>query len=336
MQNKRKYLSEFAVAMQSSHVVWFPASEISAKKEIFPELQKILDNCHIYLICKMPRISLSEKSFSYKEGKIKGDIVYKIKGKEKSLPFEQDFPLLDGATQVRVSEYPHREIITFNKRNEKIRFMPANLLTIKNKIHNNIPELCNLEILYIGQAYAGGNRATLDRLNNHSTLQKILAEIQYSSPDDEISILTFKYDQYHIISSMDSRAKAEITDYRDIERFYNIMDNPLTEKQQICLIEAGLIRYFQPKYNTIYKDRFPSEKHKILKGCYKLDFSALMIQIHAEELSFILYSQQVEPNYCHFCNIELTDPEKRFGFFHISIEENKTMKMSNVITKLSP
>ena len=64
MQNKRKYLSEFAVAMQSSHVVWFPASEVSAKKEIFPELQKILDDCHIYLICKMPRISLSEKSFS--------------------------------------------------------------------------------------------------------------------------------------------------------------------------------------------------------------------------------------------------------------------------------
>ena len=79
---------------------------MNAKKEIFPELQQILDDCHIYLICKSPKLSFSEKSFSYNNGKIKGEINYKIKGKEKSLPFEKNFPLLDGATQIKVSEYP--------------------------------------------------------------------------------------------------------------------------------------------------------------------------------------------------------------------------------------
>jgi len=333
MKNKRKYLSEFAVAMQSSHIIWFPASEVSAKKEIVPELQQILDDCHIYLICKTPRLSISGKSFSYENGKIKGNIIYKIKGKENSLPFEQDFPLLDGATQVRVSAYPHREIITFNDNNEEIRHLPANIISIKNKIHKNIPELCNLEVLYVGQAYANGNRSALDRLNSHSTLQKILAEIQYSSPDDEVSILTFRYDPYQIITSMDGRSKAEITDYRDIDRFHNIIDNPLTEKQQICLIEAGLIRYFQPKYNIIYKENFPSEKHTILEECYQLDFSALMVEINAEQLSFLLFSEKIQPKFCHFCNIELTDPEERFGFFHFSMGEGNTMKMPNVITR---
>lgn len=331
--NKRKYLSEFAVGIQSSHVVWIPASEINADKIIDQHTQNLLDACHIYIICKTPKLSFDKESFSYKNGKIIGNLIYKIRGETKLLPFEEEFSLFDGATNVKVSNYPHRELLTFNDEKEEIRIMPANYFSLSRKLHNKNLELQNLEILYIGQAYGDGDRAALSRLANHSTLQKILAQIQYSSPDDEINILTFNFAPYRIITSMDGRAKAEITDYRDIARFHNILDNPLTDYQEICLIEAGLIRYFQPKYNKIYKENFPSQKHKILEQCYYLDFSALIVLLDTSELSLQLFSDTSAPRYYHTCNIELTDPEERYGFFHYSDGQGNTIKMPNVITK---
>jgi hypothetical protein len=332
-ESKRQYLSEFALGMYTSNWMMFPSSEISAEKEIPLKVQDILDNCHIYLICKSPRISFTKELFLYENGEVTGNVIYKINGKKRLLPFKQKFPLLDGATKVKLSEYPHREIITLNDNDESIRCLPANLLAIGQKMHINNSELSNLEILYIGQAYGEGNISAMDRLKNHSTLQKILAEIHYSSPDDEINILTFQYEPYQIITSMDGKAKAKITDYRDIQRFHSIIKNPLTEYQQICLIEAGLIRYFQPKYNKTYKETFPSEKHKILEECYSLDFSGLIVEINTEELGFLIYSKLIKPSSHHICNIELINPEERWGFFHFFTSDGNMVKMQNVILK---
>jgi hypothetical protein len=83
------------------------------------------------------------------------------------------------------------------------------------------------------------------------------------------------------------------------------MKTPLSEYQQICLTEAGLIRYFQPKYNVIYKDNFPSDKHKILASCYNLDFSGLVVEINTEELRFCLFSDKVSPKEHHICKVDI-------------------------------
>jgi len=333
-ESKRKYLSEFAVGMYTARWIMIPASEINADKEIPLEVQNVLDTCHIYAISKMPSLSFCKDTFEYKNEIITGNLLYKINGEKKSLPFTKKFPLLDNATGVKISKYPHREIVTFNNDIQDIRHLPANLLCIGNRMPIKNKELRNLEVLYIGQAYGNmGNRSAVDRLKSHSTLQKILADVQHSSPDDEVYVLTFEYMPYQVITSMDGRSNAKIKDYRDIQRFHSILDNPLTEYQQICLIEAGLIRYFQPTYNKIYKDNFPAEKHKILEKCYELDFSGLIVEINTEELSFLLYSEIASPKSHHIAKIELTDPDERWGFFHFSVGENETMKTSDVISR---
>jgi hypothetical protein len=330
--SKRKYLSEFGVNLWSARWLMASASQFSSGGTMDPLSQEISNNCHIYLICKMPSFSFVKETFEYADNMLKGELIYSVNGVKRLLPFQQNFPLLDGATKVKLSDYPHREVSTLNDEGEEIRYLPASAISMGQGMHLENSELSSLEVLYVGQAYGEGNRSAFDRLKSHSTLQKILAEAQYNSPDSEIYVLTFEYAPYRVITQMDGRAAAQISDERDSDRFFSILDNPLTEHQQICLAEAGLIRYFQPKYNAIYKDSFPNQKHKILAECYHLDFSALIVELNTDELRFSLFSEKISSKDHHMCNIDLVHHEDRWGFFHLATGDGEAIKFPNVIT----
>jgi hypothetical protein len=290
--------------------------------------QKIIANSYIYLICKRPRISFSKESFKYENGIVSGHINFKIKGVSTEIAFSYEFPLLDDAVELKLAEYPYLEFSTYNAKGEEVRFLPATHISML--IDN--PLLTDIEVLYVGQAFGeNGSRTAFDRLKSHSTLQKILAELPYKEPDSEIFILPFEFSEYRFFSCIDGRAKNVISDYRDVERFKNIMDTPLSKYQQVCLTEASLIRYFQPKYNVIYKENFPNEKHKILESCYELDFSGLVVEISTNELPIRLYSETVCPQIHHICNIDLHNPDVRHGFFYFSDGDGGSFKMQNVI-----
>jgi hypothetical protein len=330
-QSKKLYLSEFAVSLCSARWLITSASQLMSGKAMRDEVQEVANNSHIYLICKAPVISFSKNSFKYEDGVLSGDINYRIEGVLREKGFSFKFPLLDGATEVRLSNYPHREILTFDSEGNKIRYLPANVVGMGTRWHIGNHELSDLEVLYVGQAFGDGTRTAFERLKSHSTLQKILAQAQYESPDSEIQILTFEYAPYSIIYQMRGHADNVISDYRDMDRCRSISDNHLLEHEQICLAEAGLIRYFQPRYNAIYKENFPSEKHKILESCYDLDFSALIVEVNTDELRFRLFSPAVKPSYHHTCQIDLLDPEKRWGFFHFERRDGTFFKMPEVI-----
>ena len=172
---------------------------------------------------------------------------------------------------------------------------------------------------------------TIDRLRSHATLQKILAEASYNSPDSEIFVLTVEYAPYRLIASFDGRAKDAIKDDRDNARFVSIMDNPLKLSEQISLAEAALIRYFQPDYNKIYKKKFPSRELKVLKKCYEYDFSALIVEINTDELHFSLFSDVASPKMHHIANIDLVDHESRASFFHYANDDGQHVRFSDVI-----
>ncbi|TMP30001.1 hypothetical protein CWB99_05860 [Pseudoalteromonas rubra] len=333
VQPKKVFLSEFAVNICSGRWLLTSASQLMTGGTMGPKETEVSNNSHIYLISKSPIISYSKEYFRYENGKISGRINYRVDGELREKDFSIDFPLLDGAVEVRLSKYPHREILTLDADGNEIRYLPASIICMGMGWHLTNRELSDLEVLYVGQAYGDGTRTAFERLKSHSTLQKILAQAQYESPDSEIQILTFEYEPYRIIHQMDGRAGNVISDYRDMDRFRNIVDNHLSEYEQICLVEAGLIRYFQPRYNAIYKDNFPSDKHKILESCYNLDFSGLIVEINTDELSFRLFSDGVKASDHHICKIDLLDPEKRWGFFHSGRGDGSFFKLPNVIER---
>lgn len=332
MRGQRKYLSEFAVNLFSARWLMIPSNQVASGGTMGPVEREISDNCHIYLIAQHPAASFDKDSFAYRNGCIEGNINYRVEGALKKIGFQTEFPLLDGAVEVRLSPYPHREVQTLNANGEIVRFLPASALCLGTSADRANSEIRRFEVLYVGQAYAEGRRSAFERLKSHSTLQKILAEAQYNAPDNEIFLFMFEYVPYRIISQMDGRACGVIKDERDSNRFYSILENPLSEVQQVCLIEAALIRYFSPKYNEIYKESFPSPSHKILQQCYELDFSGLIVEINTDELDFSLYSEGVPPNVHHICSIDLLGHEDRVGFFHMVRNGEALPTMPNVIS----
>jgi hypothetical protein len=220
-----------------------------------------------------------------------------------------------------LAPYPHRELHTIGPEGEIVRYLPASTLALGLKMHFQHETLRDLEVLYVGQAYAEGKRSAFERIQSHATLQKILADASYSSPDDEVYVLTFQYEPYALIAQMDGKSRESIRDHRDEARFVSIQENPLTQYQQICLIEAGLIRYFQPKYNETYKHTFPAATQKVLSSCFELDFIALTVEINTDFYGFSLYSPRARPAEHHLAQFDLADSEKRVSFFAIEKSE---------------
>ena len=331
--HKKLYRSEFAVNFFSARWVITSAAQLMAGGTMEDNEKDIVNNCHIYLICKSPAISFSKNSLAYEEGKLRVTANYRIEGEVREQAFLLEFPLLDGEADVKLSKYPHREIQVLDSIGAEVRYLPASSVAMDTGWHIINRELSKLEVLYIGQAFGDGSRTAFERLKNHSTLQQILAQAQYESPDSEIQILAFEYASYQIIYQVDGRAENVISDHRDWDRLKSIQESHLSKHEQICLIEAGLIRYFQPKYNKIYKESFPSDTHKILEGCYDLDFSGLIVEINTDELRLCLFSETVIPREHHICKIDLLDPEKRLGFFYHGRGDGTFFKMPDVIAR---
>jgi len=327
----RKYISEYAINLCTARVLMVTASQLLSGWELFDSDKEIADCCHIYIISKMPRICFRQDTFEYKNGRVSGHLQYKVLGEVREAPFDIEFPLVDGATTLELSSYPHREIRTYNDNREVIRYFPANVIMHTSIHRKQRKELQHLEVLYVGQAFGDGNRSAYERLQSHNTLQKILADLQAECPDDEVYLLMFEYVPYRIFSMINGSVKAKKSIDEDSAHFFSIQDNPLTEHQQICLAEASLIRYFGPKYNSIYKDSFPSRSHKILAECYNLDFSALTIEINTEELYHSLYSEHTSPKQHHICQIDLVADEDRQSFFCLSGGEGHEIEIPGII-----
>jgi hypothetical protein len=324
----RKYLSEFAVNLYSARWLMVTPSELMSGGTPPADAAELVQRCHIYLICRRPGTVYDPATFKFDGQAVSGHLIYKIAGKSHSVEFQFPFQLVDGATSVRVSPYPHRDIETLLSNGEVVRRVPAAMVAV-GLAHVDV--LRQLDVLYVGQAYAEGKRSALDRLKSHSTLQKILADIHHNMPDDEVFLLAFEYLPYRVITTMDGIDKTAIRDETDSKRFMSIIDHPLTEHQQICLVEAGLIRYFTPAYNEIYKDSFPAADQKILSSCYDLDFSGLIVEIDTEELRMQLFSKHVRPSEHHIAKFDLVDPQIRRSFFTLATKEGGHIDFPNVI-----
>jgi len=325
---KRKFLSEHAVGFNSSRWLGITPEQLNTDKEMGALEKEVASKCHVYLICSRPSISYNPMGFSFDGKIVKGNFTVKSAGNTKIVPFSLPITLSGGAVGVRLSPHPYREIHSVDANGEVINYWPANMFGLEI---TKQPDLYLLKVLYVGQAYANGTRSAFDRLKSHSTLQKILADLRYSSPDDDILILAFEYDQYRVFTTIDGKAKDASAEIDGETRYLSILKNPLDKYQQVCLVEAGLIRYFEPMYNDIYKESFPAQDQKILSQVYSLDFSALIVEINTDERRFSLYSDSVPPSQHHSAKFELFDPHVRRSFFGILGKDGQVMKMAEAI-----
>lgn len=308
-------MTEFSVNLISARYLLTSASQLMSDGEMPPNELEISKNCHIYMVVARPAVHFDPSDFTYSDGVISGSLVYRTDDGEQRHQFSSPFPLKDGAIRLDLSPHPHNEIRTYDSEGSIVRWLPANAVSICQTQLSYKHAFRKLKVLYVGQSYAGGHSSAFDRLRKHDTLQKILATTAYESPSSEILVVTVEYLPPRIISAMNGMDKSLIRGERDEKRFTKALDADFSKKLQISLVEAALIRYFQPKYNTVYKKKFPSRDLKVLQECYQYDFSSLAVEFDTSELRMVTYSDVVAPSDHHIANFMLTDDAARTQFF---------------------
>lgn len=315
---KRKFITEYGISYMNSYSAMVTAHQLMKGGELNPTDHEHISKCHIYIIAARPSPYFKPESLNHENDILSGKICYKIDGKEAEIDFGGfSWKLEDDAIAIDC-KYPYKEIRSHNFKGEEVTHMPASHLAnlyITSK-PNQISDLNRYEVLYVGQALGEqGNRSAIDRLRSHSTLQKILALTSHDYPDKEIMVFMYQFEHAQVVASIDGREKdADNTDKNEA-RLMNAINNPPNKKQKIGMIEAGLIRYFQPRYNEIFKIKFPSMKHRVLKSCYDLDITALIVELDSTDLNYCLYSQPVRASTHHLAQIDLVSSSNRQSFF---------------------
>ena len=310
----RNHITELALNFYSDGVILLHAKDIKKVDQQPPEVVAIANDCHIYLIVKRPRLSYVPGSVIHGEENSTGRMKYTCKG----VPREFEFRL-DGkanADSLEVSEYPHSDLKLI--RDGKVVFTAPAHLTSMICDYIEDPSVRDLDVQYVGMSYADGKRSAKDRLQSHATLQQVLADLNHESPESEILLLLVQYESPQTIITFDGRDKnLRLEDDRNVVADLRRQQKEITEDLQIALIEASLIKYFQPHYNDKYKKHFPNPSQKILDEVYDIDFGAISVEINTEDVKARLFSGVRAVGFHHIGNFDLHDPNIRRSFFNI-------------------
>lgn len=310
----RNHITELALGFYSGGLLFLHAKDIKMVGQQSPEEAALANDCHIYLIVKRPRLSYVPGSIQIGGGKTVGRMRYTYKG----APCEFEFRLAGkpNADSVQISEYPHSNMLLI--RDGQIAFTaPAHMISM---ICDYVEDASvrDLDIQYVGMSYADGTRSAKDRLQSHSTLQQVLADLSHDSPEYEVLLVLAQYEAPQTIITFDGQDKSlRLENDRDVVSDLRRQQREITKDLQIALIEASLIKYFQPPYNDKYKKRFPHPTQKILEEVYSIDFGALTVEINSESINARLLSGARSAGYHHIGSFDLHDLAVRRSFFNV-------------------
>lgn len=308
---KRKYFSEVALNLYSSSPLLLSPYGIYKISKHEKVLSTDFSDRNIYLITKRNRVSILPNSL--KVGIHQISVILEIKTRDS--PIYKNFQLkndLKSNEKLEVSSYPHRALEIYSLSGQLIKSYPIQLIL---HLICDVDELQDLEVLYIGQAYGKkGQRTAIQRLSSHSTLQRILSDIAEEEPHMEIIIALYKFEFSRNMVHFDGQESPIYQDKEDDVHYRKILNEKITRNMEISIVEAALIRYFQPVYNIVYKYGFPSEKQKILKKLYSLDFLSLIVEVNTDEFKINLFTKKQERKNHHIVNVNLHSHKERRSF----------------------
>jgi hypothetical protein len=308
----RKNPIELALNVFSGGIVLVHPMDIDDLDDPSKPYADIAAKCHIYLIVTRPRLTFVPGSMAVEAEHTCGKFQYTKNGVRSEATFW--FAGHPNANAVEIGDYPHTKL-HFVTQKEILVASAYSLSFICDGISQ--PSLRDLEVVYVGMAYGQGDRSARDRLGSHSTLQRVLADLNGDAPDLEALLLMVEYKPPVMAMSIDGRAKSVTEAPRNVGAALVETERIVTENIQIALVEASLIRYFAPKYNQKYKERFPHASHKILERLYQIDYAALTIEINTEDINARLFSPSRDAGYHHISHADLHDPIVRQSFYNI-------------------
>ena len=167
------------------------SDSLLAKNE---DIREALIGCNIYVIARRPRISVAMDSLRVENNQIKGHFLVQFGHDYERFPFSHNLKLADYITSVQAAGYPQVGIYYQAYNSETVK-MP--IFRFMADCEYDLDGNDDLEVLYVGQGYGQeGERLAIDRLQDHKTLQRILADTLHEKPDHEVLLLLFRYEHY--------------------------------------------------------------------------------------------------------------------------------------------
>lgn len=295
--HKRRFDVEHALLLHAHSYVVLPAAAIY-EEQLLKEFENTCKKCHIYVIGHTARVFLKD----VQQVEQTATLIFEIDGR--ILSVQSTLP--EGATLRKTGD-------AFRIVSESGEEYQLTDWEIAKAIKRQKQMLFN--VLYIGQAYGKtGERAALDRLKKHETLQKIA--LQGGVPEGStLTILLLEIvPANRMMTVFNPRAIDQSCGVKRIQAGLDKLFGT-SERERVVLYEASLIRYFQPHYNKEFKDSFPSTNMKVLEDCYDKDFSGVVAEINFDDLPWDLASEKVPAAWSHIAKHSLHTAEERQIFF---------------------
>lgn len=351
---QRLFSAEGALHVYSS----LPAILTPAHLYLFKDNQNIKDiisDCNIYIITTRRRVLIDKKDLYLKGSFLFGYFIVPYGTESKRTPFQYHIitnHIGDNVIIHDIKVSPSGGFVDLFTTKGRIPLMAHEILATATSLLTAEDQM--LEVLYIGQGIGrSAKRTAVDRLLNHATLQRILAEINTFKPEQEILLLLYRFEHKKIIASnggnFNVEAKSTVEeDFQHLKSIHNIRFN---RHETISLVEATLIRYFQPYFNIqLRKTNFTAQrKIKVLEALLSRGMTGIIVEICSSNIRAKLYSSSVRPmdiskmftpkqyngnyldteelkhqwkeelqmlSHSHFAQFPLTTPNERETFLH--------------------
>lgn len=281
--------------------------------------------CNIYFVLRRPKVTIAPDSVKIKGKKVRFKLYIHSKDRIGEVSMGCEFEHATSKIEFH-TEYPFNMFLIRDQENALLLARPSTLIDSSTVIDNINTEDLDYEILYIGQSYGkNGKRTAIDRLASHETLQKIYTHASTRFPESDIWIMLTNFSQQSVLFSAGSdlvkvkKRDKKIEDGK-VTTFFKENGLEITERQSINLTEAALIKYFEPEYNTNFKDNFPNPNHKSYSNCYKLDIRAINIEIGTREMIRKIYTKTSGRKSYHSKTFEFASDKDRISFLDLGGE----------------
>jgi hypothetical protein len=311
---KRKYISEFGLHTYAGY-------RLLLQEEHLDRVDEVAFEPHIYFICRRPRVGLDAATVRFDKDSVTGRFFLQRGDKRQLVEFRGDNNL--GMHDVRLEcAYPYSDFRVLDSAGTVLTRGKTSLLVAQ--LGARYWEYLDLEVLYVGQAYGStGARTAADRLKRHSTLQGIYAQALQRSPDQEVWLILITVEA-QLLASFDGISKDYgTTTAEDNAHQRTVLRSGITERQLINFTEAAFIRYFQPPFNSLFKNTFPNPAHTTYSACYDVDLNAVSTEIDTEDIGCRLWSHAARPRWVHVCTFPLHSRSERMSMFDIPSPPNQ-------------
>jgi len=189
-----------------------------------------------------------------------------------------------------VSPYPHRELVSYDARGRLSwrRSLPVPFTSSRT---------CRAKFATSSRLHRQGTAQLRERpaTSSRDGCRESSATSAPKDPGNEAFVVAHAFDYrkpYLLMRGM----PVEITGDQALARHRKAAAYRPSLEEQVSLIEAASISYFQTsKYNNHYLD-FPRRHHRVLRPVYDADFAFLSVQVDHEKIGGQrLYSQKIPP-----------------------------------------